>query len=62
MHWHISASRLHELSSGAIILDSEELLHLKVCTNCEALLRRFIERLHDLQTQLEEPEDRQKSA
>jgi hypothetical protein len=26
-----------------VVLDSEEMRHLKICSDCQALLRRFVE-------------------
>jgi hypothetical protein len=56
---HIAASRLHEFTMQEVVLDSEELEHLKICSDCEALLRRFSEhRVHHLQKKFDKPDRR----
>ncbi len=44
LYRHIAASRLHELSTDEVVLDSEELIHLEICQGCQKLLERFVER------------------
>ena len=57
---HIAASRLHELSLDEVVLDFEELRHLKSCTGCKKLFERFVEHeRRQLQTKQEHPDERQ---
>jgi hypothetical protein len=60
---HIAASRLHEFSMREVVLDSEELHHLRICWDCEAVLQRFVENQRRAsKTELERSDDRQESA
>jgi len=63
LYRHIAASRLHEWSMQAVVLDFQELRHLETCSDCKALLQRFVEHQRsELEKEPEKPQDRRKSA
>jgi hypothetical protein len=43
---HVPTTRLMDLSQQTIIPDSEEIEHLRVCEECEQLLRIFARQFH----------------